>query len=202
MQLGMAGALETLCGQTYGAEEYHKFGNYTCCAIISLTLVCVPVSLLWTCMDQLLILFGQDPLISQVAGKYSVCLIPALFGYAVLQSLVRYFQSQRMILPILISSCAALCMHIPLCWVMVFKLELGNSGAALAIGVSYWLNVVCLGFYMNYSSSCEETRVKFSKEAFRHVREFISLAIPSALMLWYNSLFYHILGNSCHFNKK
>ncbi|XP_062107450.1 protein DETOXIFICATION 14-like isoform X2 [Humulus lupulus] len=183
MQLGMAGALETLCGQTYGAEEYHKLGDYTWCAIISLTLVCVPISLLWTYMDRLLILFGQDPLISQVAGQYSTCLIPALFGYAVLQSLVRFFQSQKLILPMLITSCSVLCLHIPLCWILVFKLELGISGAAFSIGASYWLNVVFLGLYMNYSSACEKTRIKFSKEAFRHIREFISLAIPSALML-------------------
>ncbi|MCI08314.1 MATE efflux family protein 8-like [Trifolium medium] len=37
--MGMAGALETLCGQTYGAEEYGKLGNYTCCAILTLIAV-------------------------------------------------------------------------------------------------------------------------------------------------------------------
>lgn len=184
MQLGMAGGLETLCGQTYGAEEYHKFGNYTCCAIISLILICFPVSILWTYMEKLLIFSGQDPSISQVAGKYSICLIPALFGYAVLQSLVRYFQAQSLILPMLISSCSVLCLHVPLCWVLTFTLQLGNAGAALAIGISYWLNVVFLGFYMKYSLSCEKTRVRFTKEAFIHIREFIRLAIPSALMLW------------------
>ncbi|KAM6546422.1 hypothetical protein CsatB_027158 [Cannabis sativa] len=181
--LGMAGALETLCGQTYGAEEYHKLGEYTWCAIISLTFICLPISLLWIYMDRVLIWVGQDPLISQAAAQYSTCLIPALFGYAVLQSLVRFFQSQRLILPMLISSCSVLCLHIPLCWILVFKLHLGISGAAFSIGGSYWLNVVFLGLYMKYSSACEKTRIKFSMEAFRHIREFMRLAIPSALML-------------------
>ena len=180
----MAGALETLCGQSYGAEEYHKFGNYTCCAIISLMIICFPVSLLWTYMDKLLVFAGQDPSISQAAGKYSVCLIPALFGYAVLQSLVRYFQAQSLILPMLVSSCTVLCLHVPLCWALTFKLQLGNAGAALAIGITYWLNVVCLGLYMRYSFGCEKTRVRFTKDAFIHIKEFIRFAIPSALMLW------------------
>ena len=46
-QLGMASALETLCGQAYGAEQYQKVGVQTYTAIVSLTLVCLPLSLLW-----------------------------------------------------------------------------------------------------------------------------------------------------------
>ncbi|KAL5573128.1 hypothetical protein UlMin_022725 [Ulmus minor] len=181
--IGMAGALETLCGQSYGAEQYEKFGNYILCSIISLVFVCLPITLLWTYMNKLLIVFGQDPQISQVAGKYCICLIPALFGYAILQSLVRFFQAQSLILPMLTSSCSVLVLHIPLCWALVFKLQLGNTGAALAIGISYWLNVVFLGFYMNYSKACEKTRVRFTKEAFIHIPEFIRFAIPSAIMV-------------------
>lgn len=133
----MAGALETLCGQTYGAEQYAKFGNYNVSSIVSLIIVCLPISLLWTFMGEILVTFGQDPLISDIAGKYSICLIPALFGYAVLQSLVRYFQTQSLISPVVTTSCVVLCLHMPLCWVLVFKFGHGNIGAALAIGISY-----------------------------------------------------------------
>ncbi|KAG5528013.1 hypothetical protein RHGRI_028819 [Rhododendron griersonianum] len=83
----MAGALETLCGQAYGAEQYKKLGIYTYAAIVSLLLVCLPVSVLWIFLDKLLLVLGQDPLISQRAGKYAIWLNPALFPYANLQSL-------------------------------------------------------------------------------------------------------------------
>lgn len=99
-----SGGLETLCGQAYGAQQYHKLGNYTYSAIISLALVCVPIGVLWIFMDKLLILIGQDPLISLEARKYSVWLIPGLFGCAVLKPTVRYLQTQSLILPFLISS--------------------------------------------------------------------------------------------------
>ncbi|CAB4273684.1 unnamed protein product [Prunus armeniaca] len=36
---GMAGGLETLCGQAFGAGQYHKLGTYTCTAMLSLLLV-------------------------------------------------------------------------------------------------------------------------------------------------------------------
>ncbi|KAF3956937.1 hypothetical protein CMV_018001 [Castanea mollissima] len=77
---GMAGGLETLCGQAYGAEQFQKLGTYTYTAIISLVLVCPPVCVLWIFMDKILILLGQDPTISLEACKYSMWLIPALFG--------------------------------------------------------------------------------------------------------------------------
>lgn len=113
-QFGLAGALEALSGQAYGAEQYQKLRTYTYCAIISLILVCLPISFPWMFTDKLLILIGQDPSISHVARKYSICLIPNLFSYAILQALIRYFQTQSLILPMLFSSFASLCFHIPL----------------------------------------------------------------------------------------
>ncbi|KAB1210947.1 MATE efflux family protein 7 [Morella rubra] len=190
---GMAGASETLCGQAYGAEQYQKLGIYTYTSIISLFLVCIPISLLWLFTDKLLILIGQDHSISIVAHKYSLWLIPGLFSYAILQSLVRYFQAQSLILPMLFTSCATLCLHIPLCWALVFKVNLRSAGAALAIGLSYWLNVFLLGLYMKYSSACEKTRVVFSKEVFLSMKEFFRLAIPSAGMVCLEWWSYEVL---------
>ncbi|XP_030447570.1 protein DETOXIFICATION 14-like [Syzygium oleosum] len=181
--LGMASALETLCGQAYGAQQYHKLGTQTYTAIFSLILVCFPISVLWIYMGKLLTFMGQDPLISLEAGKFMAWLVPALFAYATLQPLIRYFQMQSLIMPMLMSCCATLCIHVPLCWVLVFRSGLDNLGAALAISVSYWLNVVFLGVYMKYSPSCAKTRVPVSVELFRGISEFFCYAVPSALMV-------------------
>ena len=135
-------------------------------------------------MDKLLVLIGQDPEIAKVAWRYATWLIPALFAYAILQSQVRYFQTQSLIHPMLFVSLATLCFHVPVCWVLVFKSGLENIGAALSIGLSYWLNVILLGFYMRYSSSCEKTRSFFLKDVFSSVKEFFRFGIPSAVMLW------------------
>ncbi|RVW33958.1 Protein detoxification 12 [Vitis vinifera] len=181
--LEWSGGLETLCGQAYGAQQYHKLGNYTYSAIISLALVCVPISVLWIFMDKLLIRIGQDPLISLEARKYSVWLIPGLFGCAVLKPAVRYLQTQSLILPLLISSFIVLCFHVPICWILIFKLELGDIGAAVAFCLSNWHNVILLGLYVKYSSACEATRMKFSKETFLVIGEFFRFAVPAAVMV-------------------
>ena len=135
-------------------------------------------------LGKLLVFLGQNPLISHEAGKFAICLIPALFGYATLQALIRFFMTQSLISPLFTSSLITLCFHVALCWSLVFKFGTGCLGAAFSIGASYWLNVIILGLYMKYSSSCANTRVPISMELFLGIKKFFGLAIPSAAMIW------------------
>ncbi|XP_010492528.1 PREDICTED: protein DETOXIFICATION 14 [Camelina sativa] len=122
-------------------------------------------------------------MVAQEAGKFATWLIPALFGYATLQPLVRFFQAQSLILPLIMSSISAVCVHVVLCWSLVFKFGLGSLGAAIAIGVSYWLNVTVLGLYMTFSSSCSKSRAPISMSLFEGMGEFFRFGIPSASMI-------------------
>ncbi|KAF5763589.1 putative multi antimicrobial extrusion protein [Helianthus annuus] len=180
---GLVGGLETLCGQAYGAKQYNKIGIYTCSAIISLLIVCIPVCISWLFLDTFLILIGQDTLIALEARKYSIYLIPALFGGAIVKPLVRLLQSQSLTLPLLVSSMLVLCLHVPLCWAFVFKLKMGSIGAAVAFSLSNLIYLVLIVFYVSFSSSCENTRVTISSDALIGVKEFFRLAIPSAVMV-------------------
>ncbi|KAI3779023.1 hypothetical protein L2E82_08453 [Cichorium intybus] len=181
--LGMSSALETLCGQAYGAQQYKKIGTQTYTAIFSLLIVCIPLSIFWRYTGSLLLYMGQSPSISHEAGKFITWLIPALFASAILQPLVRFFQMQSMLFPMLISSILALCLHIPVCWGLVYKTGLGNVGGAVSMSFSMWLNAIFLLFYMVYSPSCEKTRAPITSEVFHGVRQFFSFAVPSAVMI-------------------
>ncbi|KAK8940076.1 MATE efflux family protein 5 [Platanthera guangdongensis] len=181
--VGMASGLDTLCGQAYGAQQYKKLSIHTYSAIMSLILVCLPVSVLWISLGRLLLLIGQDPLISQEAGRYIEWMIPGLFAIAATQPLMKFLQSQSLIFPMLLSSAATLCIHVPLCWIMVFKSGIGNIGAALSISITYWINLAILVLYIKYSDSCKVTRAPISMEAVSRIVEFLRLAVPSAVMI-------------------
>ncbi|KAK8914533.1 MATE efflux family protein 9 [Platanthera zijinensis] len=181
--IGMASALETLCGQAYGAHQYQKLGVHTFSAIFSLTLVSLPISIIWLSMGKLLLFVGQDPQISAEAGKYALWTIPAIFAYATSQPLMKFLQAQSIILPMLLSSVATLCFHIPLSWFLVFKSGLGIVGAALSISISYWLNTMLLGLYIVRSTSCKKICFTLSKESFKGVSVFLRLACPTAVMI-------------------
>ncbi|XP_058740030.1 protein DETOXIFICATION 14-like [Vicia villosa] len=180
---GMAGGVETLCGQAFGAGQFENLGIYTYTAVLSLAMVCAPITIVWIFLDKILIHIGQDAAISIEARTYALWLIPALFGSAILKPLTRFFQTQSIISPMIISSLIVLCFHGITSWVLVFKLALGSVGTAIAFSLGTWLNVVILLCFVKFSSACEKTRVPFSKKAFLGFREFFGLAVPSAAMV-------------------
>ncbi|CAI0393188.1 unnamed protein product [Linum tenue] len=156
--VGMSSGLETLNGQAYGAQQYRKLAVQTYTAIFSLISVCIFLSLAWFNMESLLVLIGQDPVIAHEAGAFTRWLVPAFFAAAVYQPLVKYYLAQSLITPMLLCSCVTIFLHVPLCWVLIFKTGLNNFGGALSVGISYWLNVVFLVLYMAFSPTCAKTR--------------------------------------------
>ncbi|KAK7847201.1 protein detoxification 15 [Quercus suber] len=152
-------------------------------AMIVLLLACIPLALIWANTGQILAFLGQDPEISAEAGLYARFLIPCIFGYALLQCHIRFLQAQNNVLPMMVSTAITTLSHLLICWILVFKSGLGNKGAALANGISYWMNALLLMAYVRISPSCKSTWTGFSKEAFRGITEFLKLSIPSAIML-------------------
>ncbi|KAI9112750.1 hypothetical protein K1719_016253 [Acacia pycnantha] len=180
---GMACALETLCGQSYGAKQQHKLGIHMQRAMLVLMIVSIPLALIWANTKSILIALGQDPEISAEAGQYAQFLIPCLFAYALLQCLIKFLQTQSIVFPMMFSSGVTTLLHILVCYILVFKSGLGTRGAALAIAISYWINVLILALYVKFSPSCAKAWSGFSKEAFHNIPTFLRLAIPSAVMV-------------------
>ncbi|CAK8534214.1 unnamed protein product [Lathyrus sativus] len=183
--VGMASALDTLCGQSYGAKQYHMLGVHMQRAMLILMIVAIPLAVIWANTKSILILLGQDPEISAEAGNYAKLMVPCLFAYGLLQCLNRFLQTQNIVFPMMFSSAVTTLLHLPLCWFMVYKSGLGSSGAAIANSISYWINVTILALYVKFSPSCKETWNGISKEALalNNIPIFLKLAIPSALMV-------------------
>ncbi|TJX49219.1 MATE family efflux transporter, partial [Soehngenia saccharolytica] len=173
----------TLCGQAYGAKQYHQLGIHVQRAFVALSCVSLPLAVVWAYMDKILIAFGQDPLISSEAGQYARWMIPSLFAFAVLQPLVKFLQTQSIVFPMMLCSAITLCFHVPICWALVFKTGLGSKGAALACSISNWLNVALLLLYIKLSPACKRTWTSFTREALDDIKYFLKLAIPSSLVI-------------------
>ena len=180
----MATALDTLCGQAYGARQYHLLGIYKQRAMLILTLVSIPVAVLWFYTGSVLLLVGQDEDIAMEAGTYARWMIPALFAYGLLQCHVRFLQTQNIVVPVMLSAAPTALFHLPVCWLLVHGLGLGSKGAALSNAISFWINVVILAVYVRVSSTCNKTWTGLSVEAFHDLLSFFRLAVPSALMVW------------------
>ncbi|XP_056166315.1 protein DETOXIFICATION 16-like [Syzygium oleosum] len=181
--IGMASALDTFCGQSYGSKQYHMLGIHKQRAMIVLLIASIPLAIIWANTGQILLFFKQDPQISAEAGSYALFMIPSIFAYALLQCHVRFLQTQNNVIPLMVISGVTALLHIFICWFLVFNSGLGNKGAALANSISYWINVLLMAIYVRISPSCKRTWTGFSKEAVHGIFAFLKLAIPSAVML-------------------
>ncbi|KAJ9689540.1 hypothetical protein PVL29_014966 [Vitis rotundifolia] len=180
--VGMGSALDTFCGQSFGAKQYHMLGVHKQRAMVVLLLVSIPVAFIWNNTGHILASLGQDPEISAEAGLYAHFMIPSIFAFALLQCHIRFLQAQNNVVPMMITTGFTTLLHTLTCWMLVFKSGLGNKGAALANAISYWINVLLLAIYVRISPSCKKTWTGFSKEALHDVLKFLKLAIPSAIM--------------------
>ncbi|KAL0000106.1 hypothetical protein SO802_019708 [Lithocarpus litseifolius] len=181
--LGMGSALETLCGQAYGAKQYHMLGVHTQRAILTLLALSIPLAIIWYNTSTILILLHQNHEIATEAGVFNRWMIPSLFAFGILQCLNRFLQTQNNIIPMLIGSGFTALLHVLVCWVLVFKIKLGIKGAALAINISNWIYVLLFAIYVRFSPACKKTWTGFSKEALHDIPSFLKLAVPSAIMI-------------------
>ncbi|KAG1358774.1 protein DETOXIFICATION 16 [Cocos nucifera] len=168
---------------SFGAKQYNMLGIHMQRAMLVVTLVSIPIAIIWAYTTQILMACAQDPEISVEAGFYARWMIATLFAYGPLQCHIKFLQTQNIVFPIMLSSGVTTLLHILVCWILVFKSGLGSKGAALANAISYWFNVFLLALYVRLSPVCRRTWTGLSSEAFHGIFNFIKLAVPSAVMV-------------------
>ncbi|KAF2311460.1 hypothetical protein GH714_023208 [Hevea brasiliensis] len=179
----MGSALETFCGQAYGAQQYHMLGVHMQRAMQVLVLTSIPISMIWAFTGQIFISLKQDPQISIHSGIYARRLVPAIVPYGLLQCQLRFLQTQNIVWPLVLSTGITSLVHLLICWTFIFGFGFGNEGAALSIAISYWTNVHILAIYIKFSPTCQNTWTGFSRAGTKNLLNFLKLGIPSALMV-------------------
>ncbi|CAI0463486.1 unnamed protein product [Linum tenue] len=186
--LGMGSALETLCGQAYGAKQLDMLGIYMQRSWVILTTTAFLLSFLYIFAGPFLELIGQTPEISRAAGTFSIYMLPQLFAYAVNFPIAKFLQSQSKIMAMAVISTVALVLHTFFSWLLMLKLGWGMVGAAVVLNGSWWFIVVAQLLYI-FSGTCGQAWSGFSWKAFQNLWGFVRLSLASAVMLclevWY-----------------
>ncbi|KAK4387087.1 protein DETOXIFICATION 18 [Sesamum angolense] len=183
LMVGLSGALETLCGQGFGAKLYRMLGVYLQASCIITIIFTIIISVIWWYSDIILTFLHQDPQITKADGLYLKYLIPGLLAYGFLQNILRFLQTQCIILPLVICSLVPLALHICIAFVLVHWTGLGYRGAPLAASISLWISVLMLGLYVVKAKKFEQTWEGFTLESLSHVFANLKLALPSAAMV-------------------
>ncbi|PPD71342.1 hypothetical protein GOBAR_DD31773 [Gossypium barbadense] len=198
VQLGMASALETLCGQAFGAKQYHMLGIYlqrSWIVLFATALCLLPIYIFTT---PILIALGQDETIATVAGYISYWFIGIVFSFIVSFTCQMFLQAQSKNMIIAYLAAFSIGIHICLSWLLTVKLKYGLSGALLSTILAYWIpNIGQLLFIT--CGGCKDTWKGFSMLAFKDLMPVVKLSLSSGAMLclelWYNTILVLLTGN-------
>ncbi|CAN6218051.1 unnamed protein product [Urochloa humidicola] len=190
----MASALETLCGQAYGAKQYHMMGIYLQRSWLILLAFATLLSPIYAFSRQLLAALGQPPELARDGGLASMYLLPTLFMYAIILPAVTFLQCQLKNWVTAVAATVVFLVHVVATWLLVRRLGLGVLGATMAYNLS-WAVYAALQTAYAVGGGCQETWTGFSALAFAltDLKEFVKLSASSGVMVCLENWYYRIL---------
>ncbi|KAF5814825.1 putative multi antimicrobial extrusion protein [Helianthus annuus] len=181
--IGLSGALETLCGQGFGAKVYRMLGVYLQASCWISIFFSILISVVWYSTEPILILLHQDPEIAKMAALYIKYLIPGLFAFGFMHNILRFLQTQSIVNPLIWCSLVPFIVHLAFNYVLVYHTSLGYIGSPLAVSITFCISALMLAGYVLLSQKFKETWQGFSMESFNYVLVGLKLALPSAAMI-------------------
>ncbi|CAH9110586.1 unnamed protein product [Cuscuta europaea] len=192
LMLGMASALETLCGQAFGAKKYNMLGIYLQRSWVVLLMCCVVMMPMFIYATPLLKLLGQPDDVSELSGKVVWAFIPMHFCFALQFPLQRFLQSQLKNPVIAGVNLVAFVVHCLVSWLIVYRFRLGVTAIAMTLNFSWF--VIFFGLF-SYAvcGGCPLTWPGFSVQAFSGLWDFFKLSVSSGVMLCLENWYYKVL---------
>lgn len=183
----MGSALETLCGQAFGAGQVQLLGLYMQRSILILFATCILLLPLYIFATPVLQLLGQNQQISNLAGIYTLLILPQLFSLSIVFPTQKFLQAQSKVSVLAGIAFFSLVFQVVLCWFFLNVLGWGGAGAALAFDITGWATAISQFVYV--VGWCKDGWKGFSWSAFKEIGAFVRLSLASAVMLcleiWY-----------------
>ncbi|KAF5938029.1 hypothetical protein HYC85_025535 [Camellia sinensis] len=173
--LGMASALETLCGQAYGAKQYHMLGVYLQRSWIVLFICSICLLPIFIFATPILKALGQEDSIAEMAGTIARWSIPVVFSFIPSFTCQMFLQAQSKNMIIAYLAAFSLSIHVLLSWLLTAKCKYGIPGAMISTILAFWIpNIGQLAFVI--CGGCPETWKGFSFLAFKDLWPIIKLS--------------------------
>ncbi|KAJ1492604.1 mate-domain-containing protein [Baffinella frigidus] len=183
---GVAMAFDTYFSQAYGSNNHGTFGMWLVVGSAVLAILAVPVfCILFFCHDIMLAL-GMDAVLVGHASAFVRLLLPGMLPNTIFLVLTKYLQNQHILLPMLIISFIANFFNFAANYFLIYYLELGLTGAAMATTASRYFQCSALILYIARSSrhaSCWPRRGVWAEVRLVRLRDFALLGTAGGLMI-------------------
>lgn len=184
--IGLLTAQDTMCSQAFGARNFKRVSIVFQRAVVLISLIMIPVAVMWLFTEPLLLVLRQDPSVSKLAGRFVRIYLPSLPFYLLSDSLKRYLTAQSITLPALLATLAANIICSLLGFVLILHTSLGFDGMPICMGLSNLLGFVFLAAWTVYRRLHVPTWRTITKEELldtTETLEFFKLGLPGAFMV-------------------
>ncbi|KAL2094210.1 hypothetical protein ACEWY4_008929 [Coilia grayii] len=180
---GLASACDTLISQTFGSNNLKRVGVILQRSSLIQLLACCPCWAILINTEPLLLLVQQSPQVASLSQLYVKIFMPALPAAFIYQLLCRYLQNQGIIWPLVGVGAAGNVLNALINYIFLHVLDLGVAGSAAANSISQYALAVFLYIYIVWRGLHKATWDGWSKDCLQEWGAYISLALPSMLML-------------------
>uniref|UniRef100_A0AAZ3QDQ4 Multidrug and toxin extrusion protein n=1 Tax=Oncorhynchus tshawytscha TaxID=74940 RepID=A0AAZ3QDQ4_ONCTS len=175
---GLALACDTLVSQTFGSSNLHRVGVILQRAMLILLLLCLPCWGLLINAQNILLAMNQEQEVAMFLHQLQTA----------------YLQNQGIILPQMYTAAAANLINLAVNYILLFSLEMGVIGSAIANSLSQITISLLLYLYICWRGLHKNTWAGWSSEALQEWGSYMQLAIPSTLMVCFEWWVWEIGG--------
>ncbi|XP_074466244.1 multidrug and toxin extrusion protein 1 isoform X2 [Sebastes fasciatus] len=191
---GLALACDTLISQTFGSKNMKRAGVILQRSTLILLLFCLPCWGLLINTHKLLLILHQGEEVARIAHLYVMIFLPAVPAMFLHRLQVAYLQNQGIILPQMYTAAAANIFNLAANYILIFSLELGVIGSAIANSLSQIAICLLLFGYIRWKKLHQQTWGGWSTDCLQEWGSYLKLAIPSAFMICFEWWVWEIGG--------
>ncbi|XP_008290714.1 multidrug and toxin extrusion protein 1 [Stegastes partitus] len=191
---GLAVACDTLISQTYGGKNLKRVGVILQRSSLILLLFCVPCWGLLINSQNLLLVMHQEDEVARIAQLYVMMYLPAIPALFLHQLQVSYLQNQGIILPQMYTAAVANVLNLAFNYVLIFSLDLGVVGSAIANSLSQITICLLLFGYIRWKKLHRQTWGGCTTDSLQEWGSYMKLALPSALMICFEWWIWEVGG--------
>uniref|UniRef100_A0A8C4GS86 Multidrug and toxin extrusion protein n=1 Tax=Dicentrarchus labrax TaxID=13489 RepID=A0A8C4GS86_DICLA len=192
---GLAVACDTLISQTFGSKNLKRVGVILQRGSLIMLLFCLPCWGLLINSYNLLLILHQEDEVARIAHLYVMAFLPAVpvsaltdYGFHV------FLVCQGIILPQMYTAAAANVINLAANYVLIFSLELGVVGSAIANSLSQITICLLLFGYIRWKKLHQQTWGGWSTDCLQEWGTYMKLVIPSAFMVCFEWWIWEIGG--------
>lgn len=181
--IGMTSSVETLASQHNGAKNYREVGLVLQRSIFILSLMLIPIAVMWLYTEDIFLALGTDRGICVVMGRYLKIRMATMPIDVLSRSYEKYLCCLGLTKPSMYSQAVAIVGTISFGSLFIHKFHWGYESLAWAYVISTYLSSISLILSSYCHPSVQRTLQLPSMDALKELKEFIVLGVPGMLML-------------------